>query len=255
MRCLLPQLRPTATVAVLLTAVAAAHAEPLPDAARLAALFEATAFDGEAADVKLRKWQTPIWLKVVGEGSDSYRETIEAHADTLSALTGLDMALVPGVDYDRNMVVWFTRKRSMVHAGQRFEPDQDRLAALVAGATDGCYSLTYLWNDDSIIFAAVIVNNERAPAEIEHCLLEEMTKALGLPLADVNPFPSIFNRETLPVALSPVYDVLVRTLYDPRLTPGMALARAKSSRSSADNRNSTISERGGLVLSSRAWGV
>ncbi len=212
-------------------AVAAARAEPLPDAARLAALFEAAAFDGEAADAKLHKWQVPIWLKVVGQNSAAYRETIEAHAETLSAVTGLDIALAPGVDYDRNMVVWFTRKRSMVHAGQKFEPDRERLDALVAGALDGCYSLTYRWDDDSIIFAAVIVNNERAPAEIEHCLLEEMTKALGLSLAGASPLPSIFNSQARPLALSPVDDVLVRTLYDPRLTPGMAreeaLARAR----------------------------
>ena len=220
----------TAPIAVLLMA-AAARAEPLPDAARLAALFEAAAFDREAADAKLHKWQVPIWLKVVGQNSAAYRETIEAHAETLAAVTGLEIALAPGVDYDRNMVIWFTRRRSLVHAGQKFEPDRERLAALVAAAVDGCYSLTYRWDDDSIIFAAVIVNNERTPAEIEHCLLEEMTKALGLSFADVNPLPSIFNREALPVALSPVDDILVRTLYDPRLTPGMAreeaLARAR----------------------------
>jgi hypothetical protein len=210
---------------------AAARAEAPPDAGRIAALFEAAAFGGAAPDAKLRKWRVPIRIKVVGEGSDPFRGAIAGHADALSALTGLDIAISPSAQVNRNMVVWFTRKRSLLHAGQRFEPDRDRLAAIVAAAADGCYSLTYQWDDGGIIFAAVIVDTEREPAEIEHCLLEEMTESLGLSKAGAGFSPSIFDSRARLPALSPIDEVLVRTLYDPRLSPGMtrgeALARAR----------------------------
>lgn len=124
----------------------------------------------------------------------------------------------------------------MAAAAARAEPlpDQDRLAAIVVEAAGGCYSPSYHWDDDSTIFAAVIVNNEREPAEIEHCLLEEMTEALGLSMAGTGLSSSSFDSEERPFALSPIDDVLVRILYDPRLAPGMAreevLRRARGHR-------------------------
>lgn len=68
----------------------------------------------------------------------------------------------------------------------------------------------------------MIVNNERQPAEVEHCLLEEMTEALGRSIAGTGLSSSSFASEERPLALSPIDDALVRIIYDPRLAPSMA---------------------------------
>ena len=80
--------------------------------------------------------------------------------------------------------------------------------------------------------ARIIINSDNIPEVVEHCLVEEITQALGLPNDDPGIIPSIFNDTLQLDALSFIDQVLVRVLYDPRLLPGtprvdaIAIARA-----------------------------
>ena len=224
-----------ACLAALPAATPAARAEPLPDAERLLALFDAIVFGTEdpqtPAPERLGKWTGPIRLKLIGDGSIAYREAVEGYAAELSAITGIAVSSVPRTASDQNMVVRFTASHNMLNAGLKFEPDRALLSRVVERAAGTCYFLTYDWDDASIIYAAVVVNNDLPPERIGRCVLKELLRVLGLRNGAAGPSPSIFEDGDGPVALSPLDEALLRILYDPRLDVGLprekALARAR----------------------------
>jgi hypothetical protein len=59
------------------------------------------------------------------------------------------------------------------------------------------------------------------------CIEEEMTQALGLANDDPNIRPSIFNDDEEFALLTRHDEILLKMLYDPRLTVGMTPERAR----------------------------
>lgn len=102
--------------------------------------------------------------------------------------------------------------------------EQDLIARLAAPG--GCYFVSWQKPVGTIIGAAIVVNTDRDSARINHCLLEELTQTLGLPNDTDLLRPSIFSDNDYLTELSRPDVILVRTLYDPRLKPGMAKAEA-----------------------------
>ena len=95
----------------------------------------------------------------------------------------------------------------------------------------GIYSL----NAAGEIFRGVIgIPSDRAASagKLPHCIVEETTQLLGLPNDSDEVVPSIFDDRSVLDALSEHDKVLVRLLYDRRLTAGMpreeALAAARA---------------------------
>ncbi len=235
MRLRLAPILVPACLAARLSAAPAVQADPLPDAERLLALFDALVFGTEdpqePVPERLGKWTGPIRLKLIGDGSIAFRETVEGHAAELSAVTGLAVSSVPRTASDQNMVVRFTASHNMLNAGLKFEPDRAFLSRIVERAAGTCYFLTYDWDDASIIYAAVVVNNDLPPERIGRCVLKELVRVLGLRNGNTGASPSIFEDGDGPAALSPLDEALLRILYDPRLDVGLprdrALARAR----------------------------
>ena len=232
---LVPVLLP-ACLAALLTAAPAARADPLPDAEGLLTLFDAFVFGTDDARLpapeRLGKWTGSVRLKLIGDGSIAFREAVGGYAAELSAITGLAIASAPRTASDQNLIVRFTYGHNMYNAGMKYGPDKDFLSRVVERAAGTCYFLTYDWDDASIIYAVIIVNSDQPPESIRRCVLGALVRVLGLRNAAAATAPSILADGDGPAGLSPLDEVLLRILYDPRLAVGLpreqALAHART---------------------------
>ena len=91
----------------------------------------------------------------------------------------------------------------------------------------GCYFL--VWADgttDKIKNAIIVVNSERLLIRINHCLLEEMTQAMGLPNDSNKVEKSIFSDRSRRTDLTRTDLIVLKTLYDPRMKAGLVRAEA-----------------------------
>ncbi len=91
----------------------------------------------------------------------------------------------------------------------------------------GCYFL--VWADRTagrIKKAVIVVNSERLLIRINHCLLEEMTQALGLPNDSNRIEKSIFSDRSRRTDLTRTDLIVLKTLYDPRMKAGLTRAEA-----------------------------
>ncbi|MBT5414574.1 MAG: DUF2927 domain-containing protein [Rhodospirillaceae bacterium] len=215
-------------------ASAGAAAEDLPGTETLARSFEEVVFSSEIAGVappqSLRKWTGPIRLKFGGPGAAGHETDIRRNAAELGALTGLAFEFLAPNEPKENFVVLFAPQAGMVEAGKRFLKDEAMVKRIVADSRGGCFFLSF-HKAGVLIYAAIVVNAERPADEIAHCLLEEMTQALGLPGDSDAIGPSIFNQTRYRSTLTAADRILIRALYDPRMAPGLprteAMARVR----------------------------
>jgi hypothetical protein len=79
------------------------------------------------------------------------------------------------------------------------------------------------------VYSAVIVliRAEHPPLTRLSCVHEEMAQAMGLPNDSPEARPSLFNDSLEFAFLTDHDEILLRMLYDPRLTPGMTVAAAR----------------------------
>ena len=109
-------------------------------------------------------------------------------------------------------------------------------------APRGCYFLSWKKPPSRIIKSVVVVNKDRDDSGINHCLLEELTQSLGLPNDSDMMRPSLFSDRDRLYELSPTDTILLRTLYDPRMKPGLprtaALAVARKIMAELDDQGS-----------------
>ena len=90
-----------------------------------------------------------------------------------------------------------------------------------------CYFLSWHLPPERIVKAIVVVNNQMSLTRINSCLLEELTQMMGLP-NDANAYwKTLFNPTDMSSAHSPWDMLYLKTLYDPRLKPGMSPRETK----------------------------
>ena len=209
----------------------AADTHKRPAVEDIVRLFETVVFgseyDPKLASTVIVKWQSPVRLAIKGKPGERHLEFLGKHAATLSGLTGLPIELAkPGEA--ANVTVAFVPRAQMSKIQILDEPQKmaerqkmiERLAA-----PGGCYFIS--WQKGGLIVGGVIVvNTERDMARINHCLLEELTQTLGFPNDTDILRPSIFSDNDHLHALSRPDEIVLRTLYDPRLKPGMPKAEA-----------------------------
>ena len=205
---------------------AAADTTRRPAVEDIVRLFETVVFgselDPKLASKVVAKWQSPIRLAIQGKPGERHVEFLGRHAATLSGLTGFSIALA-GPGEAANITVAFVPRTQMakIQIGGVAQNLIERLAA-----PGGCYFISWQKPVGTLIGAAIVVNTDRDSARINHCLLEELTQTLGLPNDTDLLRPSIFSDHDYLLELSRPDVILVRTLYDPRLKPGMAKAEA-----------------------------
>lgn len=169
-------------------------------------------FGGRARRGRIIKWAGPIIAELRGANLQVYEPEVVRHLALLTRLTGLSFRTVragqPGPT--PNMVITF------VHNGGRGPRNLESV----------CSARVFSGNDYVIRRAAIRIHADWNLLR-RHCILEELTQALGL-MNDSSYFsPSIFNDHSKQQALSPWDRLMVRAHYDRRLLPGMTWAFAR----------------------------
>jgi len=198
--------------------------------------FDRTVFfsdDGRHAFVprhRAERWAGPIEVVIVGTLSDPHQRFVEAHFAELSRLTGLPITLLDGSGSIREAVASLDRHRANFVVAIDSRGRLDRLqAALGASATErwanrGAVCFFYASpRRGRIVEAFAAIPNEYRESLLRHCIIEETTQALGL-FADADMIqPSMFSERTPPMLgkLTLNDKLILRTLYDPRIRPGM----------------------------------
>lgn len=233
------QIRPTPTTlrALLFAACMAATATPavaqsptggpLPPVDDLVRYFDTIVFGSEMgpayANKVIAKWEGTIGISLQALGTEQYAQFIQAHLRNLRKLTGLAFHQVDPKANVQGVSVIFVKRADMDKIPV---PEQYRAPMKQAAAAGSCYFLSWKKPESRIVKAVVVVNVERDPALINSCLLEELTQSLGLPNDSDAMRPSIFSDRDHLSELSPHDAILVRALYDPRMTAGLPRAAA-----------------------------
>jgi hypothetical protein len=169
---------------------------------------------------RVRKWAGPVDVAIVGSTSGNYKTFVQKHLSELSRLTRLVFSLTENPAHrPTNFLVVIADRKAIDQALADMEvPYENR--ALNGWAT--CFALVAP-EREQIVAAITAIPSEYPEETIRHCILEETTQALGL-YADADMIqPSVFSERTHPSLVElPLNDkIIVRTLYDPRITPGM----------------------------------
>jgi hypothetical protein len=237
--------------ALLLAAPLAAQqqrdAPPPPNIDRMVQYFETIVFGSEYPGVTpsrvIKKWTGPLRVGVRAYEEKRHEENgkdvrtlspvkvkkpflnfIQKHLNSLAQATGIKTEDANVAGEPPNFMIKFVPRAYMA---DRRLVDADPALLKRMAAEGGCYFV--LWADDrtgSINRAVIVVNAERLLIRINHCLLEEMTQSLGLPNDSDAINPSIFNDASRRTELARTDLIILKALYDPRLTPGMPRAEA-----------------------------
>lgn len=175
----------------------------------------------------VQKWtENPGLALFTGESWDlrPYLPAIQTHLGAIGRLTGLavlpervdaakatlrlgfypriEFARMPRIGSDAEFRRWVTTSACVAIAVQ----DPKRAGHIVA--------------------AAIAIGTDISESQRRHCILEELVQAMGLPNDACHYRPSLFCEADRVFALTPADRILLRTLYDPRLTAGMAREEA-----------------------------
>lgn len=192
-----------------------AHRRHMPPVRELMVQYRELAlraeFGGRARRGRIIKWAGPIVAELRGANLDVYEPEVMAHMALLSRLTGLRFRTVRALGHDAftdaiqpNMIITF------VHNGGRGPRNLEHV----------CYARVHSGSDFIIRRAEIRIHADWNLLR-RHCIVEELTQALGLMNDSSYLSPSIFNDHSKQQALSPWDRLMVRAHYDRGLRPGM----------------------------------
>lgn len=186
---------------------------------------------------RLHRWTGPIRLAVEFGASvpldqrRADRSEIQAYLTRLSRLSGLPIRLVA----DRpNFLVLIgnpAERRALGARIRAFRPGTSEAAirSVVAMApATYCTAFSYSQGRSPRYDRALAVIRGELPDQMRlACIEEELAQALGLVNDSPRARPSIFNDDQEFAALTRQDELMIRLLYDARLTPGMTLDEAR----------------------------
>jgi len=180
----------------------------------LAKQFEAIAFTAEIGGAhrwgRLIRWTQPIRAQIY-EG-DAYWDEVAPVLDDIGRMTGLPIA-TPADFTNINLAI-------------RIVPSGVYRDLAGRGIDEPC--LTTVDSDTAtgaIIRASVLIQSDDRHQRL-HCIVEELTQAMGL-MDDSTVFPkSVFNDRSLATRLTLEDKIMLAMLYDPRLKPNMSVGEA-----------------------------
>lgn len=191
---------------------------------RLLANFEHIAFvdeyDNERQYSHIRKWVDPIQIVLLGEQSNNYRSAIENYSNSLSLLTGLSINVLLESKHPYNFEIHFVLWDEIEKLAKPHSPNPEWLETIIEDSS--CLFIFKRNKKYEIKQAFIYISIEEPVDEIKSCLLEEMTQALGFPNDSELIKPSIFNQWDHLQELSINDKILIQTLYDNRLKPGLS---------------------------------
>ncbi|MFT7060547.1 MAG: hypothetical protein ACJASV_003070 [Pseudorhodobacter sp.] len=186
---------------------------------------------------RLRRWDKPVRVGLnfgasVGQPRrDSERVRVASLLARLSQLTGLSIRLV---DSQVNFYVYIVNEDERLALGPSVKaniPDlsnRDIASLLNMPSSTYCQVSAMVDRDTSLYHRSFAVIRAEHP-DLLHlsCLHEEISQGLGLPNDSPTARPSIFNDDQEFALLTPMDELMLKMLYDPRLTPGMTVPEAR----------------------------
>ena len=188
---------------------------------RMLALFEETVLHDEAKRPRgINKWTGPIDLSLRGDAADDVAVYVEEIAAELSELIDLPIELYVDQNWAGDIDIYITYwKNYWPFFMQATEPGRHIFTCAVLP-----------WVDRGRIKRATIKINagvlDRATARA--CLLEELTQALGLFGETEQETETLLHDGIGYEGLGMIDRLMIRTLYDPRLTLGLSNERASA---------------------------
>ena len=204
--------------------VSDAMAEPSkPSPEKIARYFDDIVFGGRFANPygskTIKKWVKPvIALSLQGRMTTDHGKWLSRHLNTITKISGIRFRQVKPKAADVDINVIFLKRHEM---GAIKGKDIDPAVVQNLAAEGGCYFMAFSDPQSVFLRAIIVVNVERPDLHVESCLLEEMVQTLGLPFDSDNLRPSLFSDRDHLTDLSYADTMLLRTLYDPRMTVGL----------------------------------
>ena len=207
-----------------------------PSLDELVKAFNVIAFGSEMLNVKatgmLLKWDTteiPVNMTRFDSAQDHDLKPLPAetgwatyawrHLRELEAITGLKFTDSLKRKKRPHITIVFTNRMLL---GKVPIPGVSHALQAEMSAPGGCYFVAFPAKSGALDRAVVVVNTDRPAQDIDSCILEELTQSLGLPNDTDLIRPSIFSDHDHLVRLSTGDSILLKTLYNKRMKPGMS---------------------------------
>jgi len=195
-------------------------------------------FAGPGGPSPLRRWAAPLRMEVIfGDAvPPSQRagdtQTIRSYADRLAQVSGHPVSL--GGNTNFFVIIAGEDDRSTALAQVAAQMPGISAASLrpfnTLGRDTYCVVAAYASGADPHVYTAAVVLIRAENPELLRlsCIHEELAQGMGL--ANDTPIarPSIFNDDDEFALLTAHDELLLRMLYDPRLSPGMSAGQARA---------------------------
>ena len=176
--------------------------------------FERMAFgeDGPALEWStLERWGQPVAAILVGDGGEPYRADIETVFAIFEAMTGLEFTL-PQADSAADIEIFFSERAWFRSATANRFPQSGRVL---------CFANTLTDFSGTVISAVAVIPNDLRETRVDECIAHELMHTLGFPGHPSRTLNSALRNGNASRNLTVNDMILIRTLYDPRLRPGM----------------------------------
>lgn len=191
---------------------------------------------GELGEIK--KWLVPVRVEMIFGNSLSEKEqaqdrtTLGAYTRRLSRVSGHPISLVSSQANFHVLVMGEDDKAQLRDVLDRIAPGMEASSrAIFLNLPRSIHCLVVAFADansgSAYRQAVALVRTEHPDLTRRACYHEELAQGLGLANDDQNARPSIFNDDEEFALLTTHDELLLKMLYDPRLTPGMSADQAR----------------------------
>ncbi|WP_052362610.1 DUF2927 domain-containing protein [Falsirhodobacter sp. alg1] len=185
---------------------------------------------------RLRRWTKPVRVGLVfGPSLSAQARAIErarvgSYLARLSRLTGHQIGLAPD---HTNFNIFIVNEDERLGLGTAIQKAAPNLSASEVASVENLprdtYCLVYASSNAASTYtgAFALIREEHPTLLSMACLHEEIAQGLGLQNDSPQARPSIFNDDDEFALLTGMDELMLRILYDPRLSPGMTEAEAR----------------------------
>ncbi len=220
---------------VLATAAAEGAGPEAPGNDTIIRNFNTVAFGNEYTGKRyahVRKWRVPIRVGIEGDVPKYFEVFVLQHIRALRQLTGHPIRLyysptmhkegrlAPAFDRTKiNLILYYLPvERIPDRLARYFGNDPENVRKMIAAST--CFA-KFGTKKNEIRWAIAVFPSHHPKDYMRACVVEELTQVMGLPNDSNAVEPSIFNDQSRFFELTEHDRLMLRMLYDPRITAGM----------------------------------
>lgn len=193
-------------------------------------------FTGRRYD-HVRKWRQPILVGIEGKAPAYFETFVLLQIRDLRRLTGHPIRLYysptmhregrlpPDFDAKKiNLILYYLPvNRIPGRLARYFDNDPEKVRKMIRVST--CFA-KFGTKKNVIRWAIAVFPSHHPKDHMRACVVEELTQIMGLPNDSNAVKPSIFNDRSRYFELTDHDQLMLKMLYDPRITPGMAREEA-----------------------------